>query len=134
MSYSGYLIKVGDEIVPNDLIRYKTYKVTPNQRQDLDSHVMEDGYLRRNVLVHTRTKIEFNLKRIDNTQMNEVMSLIQRNMINALERKVELTYYDPETDQYNQGTFYVPDPNYTIYSLSRDKIQYEETRIAFIEY
>lgn len=34
--------------------------ITPNQMQDLDSYVNGDGYLKRKVLKHSRTKIEWN--------------------------------------------------------------------------
>ena len=139
MAFSGYLIKLGGSsgtILPLKYIRYETYKVTPNQRMDYNSTRDSTGVLHRTALSHTSTKVEFNTRRLSNTDMEALISLLRAAWTNTLERKLTLYYYDPENFTYKTGTFYMPDIEFTITNVdtAHNKIMYAETRIAFIEY
>lgn len=141
MAFSGYLIKFTSANgtvteFPITYIRYETYKATPNQRMDLDPTRSTTGLLFRNALPHTASKIEFMVPRMDNGRMETMMSLIRSNWLNPLARDVNMTYYDPETNGYKTGHFYMPDIQFTIRNIdvANNIINYEETRLAFIEY
>lgn len=139
MSFNGYLIKLGGSAgtpLPITYMRYDTYKVTPNQRMDLDPTRDTTGLLHRNTLAHTATKIEFNTPRFTNSVIGTLNTLIQSAMSDRQARKIDLEYYDPETDSYKTGTFYMPDVAYQIVNVDAVKniINYNETRYAFIEY
>lgn len=135
MAFNGTLVKIGDtEIVK--FVKQESYKISPAQRQDLDSFVNANGILERNVLAHKRSKIEINTIPMDNTKMSKLMGIINANFISELERKVPLTYYCPDTDSYASGSFYIPDPQYPIDRIDRgnNKIYYNSMILKFIEY
>lgn len=121
---------------PINLIRYETYKVTPNQNQDLDSTVDTTGNLHRYPLDHTRTKIEFNMPITTGDVVTQVMDLLSSYWNKPTERKVHLRYFNPLTNGYQTGYFYIPDIDFTIMNIDEANgiIKYTETRIAFIEY
>lgn len=121
---------------PLDKIRYESYKVTPDQNQDLNSTVDTTGNLHRYPLDHTRSKVEFNMPVMNNTEMNTIISTLSGYWNKPSERKVTMEYYDPLTDGYKTGSFYIPDIDFVMMNVdeSSGKIMYQETRIAFIEY
>ena len=61
MAYRGYLVKVGDYIIPNSIIQANSYK--PSLKgQDLDSYRDLDGKLHREALANFAPKVEFNTR------------------------------------------------------------------------
>lgn len=133
MAYQGYLIKVGSTVFPMKYIRAETYKCTPNQRIDQDSDSDATGVLHRNVLPHTRTKIEFEtpqmLRGADVLAISTLLGLAG----NA-KRDVTITYWDHETQDYKTGKCYVPDISYQLMRNTGDDLVYMPIRYAFIEY
>ena len=102
MAYSGFLIKVGDYIIPaNKYIKADSYSVYRNI-QDLDSYRDANGFLHRNVLSHVANKVEFETPAmINNVEFANLMKNIQRNYMSSLEeRKALVTLYIPEIDDY----------------------------------
>ena len=132
MAHNGtWLIKVGSYEIPLSFIEEGSYKSAPRQRQDNDSYVDADGYLHRNPMEHTRSKIEFETVYLYEWQMRELVDNITANYIDWIERKVHLTYYDEEYDSYIEGDFYLPG---TWEFKMLNKLIYDNCRIAFIEY
>lgn len=142
MAFNGYLLRllstngVYTEI-PLGLLRYSTYKVTPDQRLDLDTGLRDlTGVMHRVVVNHTATKIEVNTISLNDSQANQLITLLMSHVRNYLERDVYLQYWDTESQSYKTGHFYIPDIQWQIRNVDtvRNKINYNETRIAFIEY
>lgn len=133
MAYQGYLIKVGNTVFPMKYIRSETYKCTPNQRIDQDSDSDATGVLHRNVLPHTRTKIEFEtpqmLRGADVLAITAILGLE-----NNIRRDVTIEYFHDETQKYKTGKFYVPKVDYQIMRNKGDDLVYMPIRYAFIEY
>lgn len=133
MAYQGYLIKVGNTIFPMKYIRAETYKCTPNQRIDQDSDSDATGALHRNVLPHTRSKIEFEtpqmLRGADVLAISTLLGLVG----NA-RRDVTITYWDHESQDYKTGKCYVPDISYQLMRNTGSDLVYMPIRYAFIEY
>lgn len=139
MAYNGYLIKLGGSggaILPMQFIRVEEYNITPNQRMESEAKRAVTGYLHRNTVSHTATKVEFNSPIMTNRDMDYLMSLIRSAWTNAQERKLNLEYYDMETNSYKTGTFYMPDVKFNISRIDEqlNLIIYNPTRFAFIEY
>ena len=139
MAFNGYLIMLGGShgtVLPLKYMRYETYKITPNQRMDYNSTRDSSGVLHRTALAHTASKIEFNTPRMSNKEVDSMMTLIRSKWSSSTERRLTLYYYDPETNGYKSGEFYMPDIDFTISNVdtARGRIMYAETRIAFIEY
>lgn len=131
MAFQGYYIKVGNYTIPLTFMKLESYKSAPNQRQDLDSYRDANGYLHRNVLSHTATKLEFETPYLTFKDMRTLIQNIRANYTDDLARTVELTYYDEETDSYKTGTFYMPG---TVEYNWYNKEIYAPSRFAFIEY
>ena len=142
MAFSGYLLKL---IAPNntkteiplEYIKYTTYKVTPDQMLDLDTGLRDiTGVMHRNVVDHVVTKVEFETPSMTNTQLNVLIQLLLSHVRVPKERDVWLEYYDAYTNGYKTGHFYIPDINFEIRNVdvANNIINYNQTRIAFIEY
>lgn len=135
MAYNSYLIKINSATeLPMTYMQAQTYVVTPQQRLEISAERDVTGVLHRNTAAHTPTKIEFKTPYLTNTQLASLVSLLTNGYTNALEKKIPLQYYDPITDSYLTGNFYVPDIALTIHKINSTTIIYEPVRIAFIEY
>lgn len=137
MAFQGYFIKFRKTNTEFQAGKYiQTYKVTPNQRSDLDDYTDANGLLHINVLSHTSTKIELNTKPMWTSDWEEMMALFKANYSNELERRIELEYYDQESGEYKVGDFYVPDFTPEILLVKRENNKYlvNACRFAFIEF
>lgn len=136
MAFSGYLLRVGGDDFPLAYVTANTYRVIPNRRQDVDSDRNGIGVLERNVLAHTPSTITFQTIAMDNIMLSQLMGFLREHYIIEKERKLELTYYCPDLDDYKTGNFYVPDIEFPIdyIDLDDNKIYYEEITLEFIEY
>nr|DAH30332.1 MAG TPA: hypothetical protein [Caudoviricetes sp.] len=132
MAYQGYLIKVGNTVFPMKYIRAETYKCTPNQRIDQDSDSDATGMLHRNVLPHTRTKIEFETPQM--LRGADVLAISTLLGLSGSRRDVTITYWDHESQSYKTGKCYVPDISYQLMRNTGDDLVYMPIRYAFIEY
>lgn len=136
MAYNGYLLKIGNWTFPTEYIEADTYDCTPNQRQDIDSTVTATGEMWRNVLPHTRSKVEFKTPPLTLAQQVVIMTHLRNAWIAAgseLYRECNIQYYDMETDTYKTMRCYTPDIQWQIMNITDEDIQYNRTRIAFIE-
>lgn len=139
MAYSGYLVRLGGSggtVLPMKYMKLEGYNITPNQRMEAEAARSITGLLHRTTVEHTATKIEFTTPNLTNKDVNEMMSMFRNAWNSEAERRLELQYYDMETDSYKTGTFYMPDIKFTIYKVDNvmNTLIYKETRIAFIEY
>ena len=139
MAYAGWLIKLGGssgDILPAKYIALANYKCTPNQRMESEAKRTVTGLLQRTTVAHKATKIEFTTPVITNHEVAALNTLIQSHFTNALERKINIRYYDMETDDYRNATCYMPDADYSIDHIdkSTNTIYYSCVRYAFIEY
>lgn len=136
MSYKGYLLRMGADEFPLSFVRADSYSITPNRRQDLDSNRNANGVLERNVLKHTASTISFQTKTMWNKELAEMMSFIRSHYSVEKERKLRITYYCPDIDDYKTGDFYVPDISYPINMVDNEnnRIMYGEFALEFIEY
>lgn len=139
MAYNNFLIKLGGSTgtaLSLEYIQYETYKVTPNQRMDIEAGRDSTGLLHRSVVAHTATKVEFETPYMDSNKVDAMMTLIKNYWTSTKERKINLQYYDPETNSYKTGTFYMPDIEFNIRNIDTVKkvVNYDPIRIAFIEY
>lgn len=133
MAYQGYLIKVGNTVFPMKYIRAETYQCTPNQRIDQDSDSDATGVLHRNVLPHTRSKIEFETPQmLRGTDVLAISTLL--GLAGNAKRDVTITYWDHESQDYKTGKCYVPDISYQLMRNTGDDLVYMPIRYAFIEY
>lgn len=134
MSFSGYLIQIGgNSTFFNKFIVAQSYKVA-KKVLDLDSYRDANGLLHRNALDHLSYTIEFDVKPLNDTRMQEFLSAITSAFSPAIERKVEITFYLPEEGIYKTSHFYMVDPELTIDHIENNMIHYSTTTVKFIGY
>ena len=139
MAFSGYLIKVGTGTpveIPLKYMRAETYSVTPNQRLEWSAERDVTGVLHRETTPNMPPKIEFNTPLMTNKDIKALNTILSNAYSNATERKLSVTYYDPESDTYKKHDCYMPDVKYEIRNVdtAHNVINYEELRYAFIGY
>ena len=139
MAFSGYLIKVGTGTpveIPLKYMRAETYIVTPNQRLEWSAERDVTGVLHRETTANMPPKIEFNTPLMTNKDIKALNTILSNAYSNATERKLSVTYYDPESDTYKTHDCYMPDVKYEIRNVDtvNNVINYEELRYAFIGY
>lgn len=137
MAYNGFLLQFGDFVFPNKYIKFDTYDIAPDQRQDLDSFTNGKGITIRNALEHTKTNITFTTIQMPEAAMNTILSLLEKNYINHNETDADCIYYNPRKRGYSTGHFYL-DPSIKFRFRKADEegrgINYGETQWIFIEY
>lgn len=140
MAFTGYLIKVGasgyEVEIPLKYMRAETYTVTPNQRLEWSAERDVTGVLHRETVANQPPKIEFSTPMMTNSDINALNTILSAAYSVAAERKLRVTYYDPESDSYKSHDCYMPDVHYQIRNVDTAKnvINYEELRYAFIGY
>jgi hypothetical protein len=140
MAYSGKLVEVKISNswtnIPMKYMAIESYKVTPNQRMESSANRAIDGVLRRQTVAHTATKIEFTTPPLTNSDVNALNTLLTSAFTDSLQRKLSVKYYNPSSDTYETGTFYMPDVEYPINRVDNKNniIHYNPLRFAFIEY
>ena len=139
MAFSGYLIKVGTGTpaeIPLKYMRTETYSVTPNQRLEWSAERDVTGVLHRETTPNMPPKIEFDTPLMTNADIKALNTILSNAYSVAAERKLSVTYYDPESDTYKTHDCYMPDVKYEIRNVDtvNNVINYEELRYAFIGY
>lgn len=136
MSFNGSLLQMGADNFPLSFVYKDSYKISPNRRMDLDSSRNANGVLMRTVLDHAPSTISFQTKPMFNQDVKRLMDFIRSHYINENEKKVLLTYYCPDLDDYRTGEFYVPDIEFPIMEVDvkKKKIRYDSISLEFIEY
>lgn len=121
-------------VIPLKYIRAETYSVL-RSGQDIDSGRNQYGDLERNALDNFLYKVEFEtVPLMTNTEMTELLTGISQRYTSAVEKKCLVRLYVPELDTYAQQYCYVPDITFQMYYADNNKIQYNQTRFAFIGY
>ena len=134
MSFNGYLLKFGSDTFDLKYIFKDSYSVTPDRRQDLDPYRDANGKLHRNVVSHYATTITFQTKPMWNSELDAMMSFIRSHFENSAEKKLDITYFNPLTNGYSRGDFYMPDIAFPIHMIDGNRILYSSVQLEFIEY
>lgn len=127
MAFKGYLLDVNGRTLPNKYIQ--TFKATPDQQQDKDSYQDMTGLLHREVLPHTRSKIDLTTKYLWQAELDDFLSYFVSDR-----KEISIRYWNNEKKEYSAGRYYAPDIEYQVYRIQENDIEYFPIRVAFIEY
>ena len=133
--FKGYLLnnKQGGNL--NKYIQYDTYECTPDQREEIIAYRDDNTRdLTRVTAVGTKTKITFMTTTISLADKIAVQSFFNDCMVDTLQRKVRLEFWDDEKNEYRTGFFYMPDMVFKIQSISENDIRYNPYKVTLIEY
>ena len=136
--FQGWLLKVGSgmTLVPTEMIKAETYKVSPNQRMEETAERDSTGVLWRETVPNMPPKIEFNTPAAYDTDVNALNAIFRAAYSNEQERKLTVAFYDPEENVYKSWECYMPNIDFPIRTIDIDAktIFYDEIRYAFIGY
>lgn len=136
--FQGWLLKVGSgmTLVPTEMIKAETYKVSPNQRMEETAERDSTGVLWRETVPNMPPKIEFNTPAAYDTDVNSLNAIFRAAYSNEQERKLTVAFYDPEENVYKSWECYMPNIDFPIRTIDIDAktIFYDEIRYAFIGY
>lgn len=137
-NFNGWLIKFGEQIMPNDYLLVEGWESTPNQRTELDAYRDGNNLLHRETSENFKSKIVMSVADLDLEDKIRFLEIVNSGMIDAKERKVDVTYWNDETNQYitSPTGFYIPDIKWVIQRIEEDKnnIHYKKFTITLIEY
>lgn len=130
--YSGWLLKIGDYVLPKKFIKAESYKPYVNM-QDVEPWTDANGYLHRTAVELKVAKIEWETRNgLTNTTLTELLQNIQRNYIIPKERRIMFTAYIPEYDDYVTQIGYLSDFQPNIFFADENRIQYDSIRLSII--
>lgn len=140
-TFQGYLIGTYNsrsQLVkfPLEYIEYESYASTPKQREEIKAYRDENTReLYRITASGMKTKITFTTRaNLHLADKIAIQKFFTDNESNAMQRKIYLSYWDDEQNQYNTGYFYRPNMNFKIVSISEDDIIYSKLDFELIEY
>lgn len=134
-NFRGYLVKAYNGTILDQYLTAEGFKCTPDQRQDKDSYRDGYGILHRNVLPGVTSTLE--LTTLDGLNVDQVAAFkeaIESGIINSMERKLTLTYWNDERMAYCTDTFYMPDMTFTYSRIQDNTLIYKSTTFKFIGY
>lgn len=134
-NFQGYLLSFNDANLNNKYISLKSFKVTPNQRLEIEAYRDANSLLHRVTSPNFKTKIDFTtVAGLTLSDKEDMFNTINTGLINSNQKSYNIVYWNDDTSSYRQGIFYMPNVEYTIRRISDTDIIYEPIRIAFIEY
>lgn len=134
MSYSGYLIKIGDYKIPHKYIKADSYQAYVNM-QDLEPWTDTNGYLHREKTVSLKAlKVEFDTPAmLTNKQFeDDLIANIRKQFVKEVGKECYITAYIPELGKYVTQYGYMADFTPQMYRVSGNTIWYDSTRLAFV--
>lgn len=137
MAFKGYLIKNADnsEVLKGKWIERSTYLATPDQRVEIEAY--RDDYtqdLERVTSPGLKSKIVFKTCPMDLAEKTKFITFFNNAMVDRLQRKVHLTYWNDDVNEYDTGYFYYPDRTWPVKDYTSDNILYDSLEIQLVEY
>ena len=138
-SFDGYLIAFGTPsngytAFPHEYMA-KSPVFIPNQRTEAEAYRDANNDLHRVTIDNHKTRIELTtLPGLTNFQKAEIETAMSEGLLNTVERKYHIKFWNDDVNAYREGDFYLADVSYTYRSISARSIVYEEIKYVFIEY
>jgi hypothetical protein len=138
MSWRGYFIRATktNTIFPNEYIAWESYDSEPNHREEIKAYRDDNTRnLTRVTAEGTKSSLAFTVR--SNLHLSDKIAI--QNFFtdaedDALERKINLEYWNDEDNTYKTADFYRPDIKFTIKKITEDDIIYKEFTIDLVEY
>ena len=137
-AFAGYLLKAvaTNTPFPNKYIQCETWESTPDQREELVAY--RDDNTRNLVRVTASGKKSvFSFKTRENLHLAEkeaIQKFFTDAEVDHEQRKVQLEFWNDETNSYDTGYFYRPNMPFPIKRITDNDIIYGELNLEFVEY
>lgn len=135
-NFKGYYLKFGNTIFPHKYLAQEP-TLTPNQRTEAEAYRDANNDLHRITIDNYKTKMEFTT--IEGLTIEDkliIQNAMDSGLINQVERKYRVTYWNDEINDYSTGDFYIPDVSYVPHHIDRYRqtIVYNPVSFTLIEY
>lgn len=135
MAFTGYLLKFGNTVLSHKYIQLESYDTTPNQRTELSAYRDNNNSLHRATSPNHKTTIKFTtMPDLTLSQKQTLQAEMSNGLVDTVERKYQITYWNDEQNCYVTSYFYMPDVNYQIRKIDGNNIIYNAVSFEFIEY
>ena len=140
-NFRGYLLKAvrTNAIFPLKYINYASWSSTPKQREEIKAY-RDDNTRNLTRVTADGMKSVFAFETRAGLHLEDKM-LIQKFFTDAEDgseahhqRKVQLEYWNEETNQYETSYFYRPDIQFSIKRIDENDIIYDSLKFDFVEY
>lgn len=144
-NWNGYLLKAvkTNKKFPDKYINFESWDSTPKQREELKAY-RDDNTRNLTRVTAEGMKSKFSFRTRQDLTLEDKIA-IQKFFTDAMEeetdpteakkqRKVELQYWDDDSNKYSTGTFYIPNMDFPIRKITDDTIYYNEMTFTFVEY
>lgn len=126
LSYAGYRVKIGNQIINNNLIQKGSYsfvkeKRIPSSWEDVNKYEHQQVNSARKVV------ITFSLIERDLTEQDSIKSIF------ATQENLSVQYWDDYACEYKSGTFYMDAPKIS-HRNTIGGLRYNATPIKLTEY
>lgn len=128
------LIQFGSVWLPLDYLLADGWNSVPNQRTELDAYRDANVYLHRTTSPEYKTILTLNFCPMNQADKEYVQSIINGAMLNAVERQVDINYWNDETNEYTTGTFYISDITYQTLGFYGGERWYKPFTVKLTEY
>lgn len=154
--FEGYLLKywyldeddrIINVIFPHKYIVIDSWKSTPNQREEIRAYRDDNTRnLTRVTAAGKKTKISFTTRpKLHLAEKMEIQNFFTSGeyhsgesggdpVVTAEQRKIFLTYWNDETNEYKNGYFYRPNMEFSIYKITENDIIYNPMEFQLVEY
>ena len=133
-NFLGYLLKCNNN-TDNSWLLASSYKSTPNQREEIKAIRDENTRdLTRVTAEGTKTVIQFQTLPVDLAGKKKIQKFFNDAMTDKLQRKVTVTYWNDQDNDYKTSSFYLPDIEFNIDYIDETNIYYSPLTFKLIEY
>ena len=130
-NYGGYLLRFGSTgVIPREF--FTDYKSVPNHRMESYAERDQNGDFHRATMPHFKTSIRFTLRMLTLDDKITLQTLMGYS--SSDQRRVQVTYWNDETNEYKTSWFYLPDIEWSVKDFDAQTIYYNPTTVELIEY
>lgn len=134
--WQGFLLKFGDVEVPLSYIKMDDgNEQIPNQREEIKAE--RDDYTRELTRVTADgmiTRQSFVFRPMNIKQLRALKNVMKSGLVNAKQRRYNVTYWNDENLRYEKGDFYIPDITYSRRTADENDLIYNEFTMTLIGY
>lgn len=136
MAFEGYLMKTGNTIFPHQYILLESWKTTPNQREEIRAYRDENTRnLTRVTAAGRKSVIKFTTRpNLHLSEKQAIQKFFTDNEVDADQRKIQITFWNDESNSYTTGYFYRPNMEFPIKVIKGNDIVYGSLEFSLIEY
>lgn len=136
---TGRLKTVNNVVYLSFPMRYVAFNgahLNPNVREEIKAY-RDDKTRNLTRVTATGTKSSLTLEMLgglNNAAKKEIIAWFTAHEVNALQRKIQLLYYDPDSDSYRLGYFYRADTEFAVLYTTANDIIWDAFSIDLVEY